>query len=418
MVRESIAALEDFDAGGAVEYERRGYVVPLHDDGQPPQSYLFVVGRSRAEDAGLHDLKKELAAFVVGVGAPWRDGEDMQVFELRRDDLALLPKNMLLRKRIATADWSQPEPDLVPRELVLNTGRGIVVVRKDVPKRRKVGSWYPEGPIWRGARTLILVDLDEHNLGLAEAATRFALGDWWTASGHSLTYEYGRRGWAEEWDATQGRFRSPDETWQRVEQERSSAADRVGRQHYRASALFNRKERGSVRTALRARAHRADRTRGAEWHAMRRTTLRDVLAAAMPNHLDEFYRLLALSPAGPKRAAEQGFPALLSRFISTARRKLHEATTYQLLGSAWRQRWFGGRRRPTRRTERRMEDFVIERMDRERLIQDLTAVEVDLLEAREHRIPLTEWAADRKMPLSEARRLWADLRVRLRRTIS
>ena len=65
-----------------------------------------------------------------------------------------------------------------------------------------------------------------------------------------------------------------------------------------------------------------------------------------------------------------------------------------------------------------MEDFVIDRMERERLAQDLTPIEVDLLEAKEHRIPLTVWAAEQSMPLSEARKLWNRLRLRLEAMVS
>jgi hypothetical protein len=43
---------------------------------------------------------------------------------------------------------------------------------------------------------------------------------------------------------------------------------------------------------------------------------------------------------------------------------------------------------------------------------------VDLLEAKEHRIPLTVWAAEQSMPLSEARKLWNRLRIRLEAMVS
>jgi hypothetical protein len=406
--------------------QRYGYLVPLHD-GQPAESYLFTVSRSHAGSADAFDVMEMLAAIVVGFGATWRNGEDVQVLDLGGDDLGTLPKNMLLRDRIASADWSQPEPELVPPELVLNTARGMSLLREDVPELRKAAgvrddgvpvSWHPVGPIWRGARALILVDLDEHNLGLAEAATSCALGDWWIASGQSHTYQFARRGQAQEWDAAHGRFFSPEETRERVERERSGAADRVGRHHYRASAIFDSKERQSVRTALRARAGRAERTAGAEWCAVRQESLSDVLAETVPSQLCEFYRGLASGPAGPERTAKQGLPALLGRLMSTARQGLHELVADRLLGTARRQRWFGGRRRPPKPRGSGVEDFVIDRMERERLAQDLTPIEVDLLEAKEHRIPLTVWAAEQSMPLSEARKLWNRLRIRLEAMVS
>ncbi len=410
-----------------VGYQRRGYLVPLHEDGQPAESYLFAVGRSHAESADSFNVMETLAAFVVGFGATWRNGEDVQVFDLDEDDLGTLPKNMLLRNRIASADWSQPEPELVPPELVLSTARGMVMLREDVPELRRTAgvradgvpvSWYPEGPVWRGARALILVDLDEHSLGFAEAATRYALGDWWIASGQSHTYQFARRGQAQEWDSTRGEFFSPDETRERLERERSGAADRIGRRHYRASAIFDPKERKSVRTALRARAGRAERTAGTEWRAVRQESLGDVLADKVPSQLGEFYRGLASSATPPERTARLGFAALLGQLISAARHGLHELVADRLLGSARRQRWFGGRRRPTKPRVRGMEDFVIDRMERERLTQDLTPIEADLLEAKEHRIPLPEWAAEQDMPLSEARKLWNRLRLRLQEIMS
>jgi hypothetical protein len=265
---------------------------------------------------------------------------------------------------------------------------------------------------------LILVDLDEHNLGFVEAATRYALGDWWTASGGSRTYQFARQGHAQEWDSNKGKFRSPDDTRQRLERERSAAADRIGRQHYRASALFDRKERRSVRTALRARAGRAKRTAGAEWCAVRQEGLGDVLFDTIHIQLVEFYRELAAIASGPERTAKHGFPALLGRVISTARHRVYEIVADRLLGTGRRQRWFGGRRRPTKPRERGIQDFVINRMEVERLIQDLTPIELDLLQAQEHRIPLTIWASEQNMPLSQARRLWNRLRLRLKERMS
>lgn len=410
-----------------VGYQRRGYLVPLHDDGQPAESYLFAVSRSHAKSADSFDVMEMLAAFVVGFGATWGNGDDVQVFDLGGDDLGTLPKNMLLRDRIASADWSQLDPELVPRELVLNTARGMSLLREDVPELRRAAgvrangapvSWHPVGPVWQGARALVLVDLDEHNLGFLEAATRCALGDWWIASGQSHTYQSARRGQAQEWDAAHGGFFSSEETRERAERERSGAADRVGRQHYRASALFDPKERRSVRTALQARARRADRTAGAEWCAVRQESLGEVLADTVPSHLGEFYRRLASSPAGPERTTRQGLPALLGRLMSTARQGLHELVADRLLGSARRLRWFGGRRRLPKPRGSGVEDFVIDRMERERLAQDLTPIEVDLLEAKEHRIPLTVWAAEQSIPLSDARKLWNRLRLRLEAMVS
>jgi hypothetical protein len=81
--------------------QRYGYLVPLHD-GQPAESYLFTVSRSHAESADAFDVMEMLAAIVVGFGATWRNGEDVQVLDLGGDDLGTLPKNMLLRDRIAS----------------------------------------------------------------------------------------------------------------------------------------------------------------------------------------------------------------------------------------------------------------------------------------------------------------------------
>lgn len=53
-------------------YQRHRYLVPLHDEGQAAQSYLFAVGRSHAEDADSLDVIEMLASLVVGFGAPWR----------------------------------------------------------------------------------------------------------------------------------------------------------------------------------------------------------------------------------------------------------------------------------------------------------------------------------------------------------
>lgn len=410
---------------GFVGHRRHGYLVPLHDDGQPAESYLFAVGRNHAERPDSFDVMEMLAAFVVGFGAPWRNGEDVQVLELDPSAPAALPENVLLRDRIATADWSQPEPEFIPSELVLNTARGMVVVREDVPRLRRAagvgadgvpGSWYPEGPIWKGARALILVDLDEHNLGWAEAATRSALGDWWIASGQPHTYQLGRLGQAQEWDATAGRFFSPEETRQRLERERADAADRIGARHYRRSALFTPRERKSVTTALRARGRQSERTAGAEWRAARRDGLGDVLADTVPSELADFYQGLALSHAEPERTLKQRFPALLQRLVSSARQKFHDLMADRLLGTARRQRWFNARARRAEPTARSSENVVMGEMERERLLADLnlTSVEMDLVEALEHRIPLPSWAAERNMPLSEARKLLDRLRLRAR----
>ena len=136
----------------------------------------------------------------------------------------------------------------------------------------------------------------------------------------------------------------------------------------------------------------------------------------MPGELDDFYQGLALSHGEPERTLKQRFPALLQRLVSSACQKFHDLMADRLLGTARRQRWFKARARRAEPTARSSENVVIGEMERERLLVglNLTSVEMDLVEALEHRIPLPIWAAEQNMPLSEARKLLNRLRLRAR----
>ncbi len=410
-------------------HQRQGYLVPLHEDGEIARSYLFAVGSTPPAGEELPNAAAVLAAFVEGFGAPWRNGEEVRRFALTARDLAALPENMLLREQIVAADWaSQAGPSLVPQEFILNTGRGVVLAREDVPALRKTAgvradgvpvSWYPTGPIWKGARALLLLDLDEHALGLAEATTRYVLGDFWTASGLSPVHQAARRGQTQAWDVARGVFFSPEETQRHLDEEQAAAAERIGRRHYGASVTFARTERRSMQTALRARAGQSGRSVGAEWRDLRQAALREVLAQTATDQLGDFDRELAAAPAGPQQALRRRFPALLAHLVAAARRGLQDLVPDRLLGPGWRQRWFQLSHRPAL-PEPRAEEWVIGTMERDRLIAALkpTPVEQDLIEALEHRVPLTIWADEQKILLSDARKLLDDLRRRLRAATS
>ena len=404
---------------------RLAYVVPLHSEGQPPQSYLVALSTVRAEASAVSDAIQWLAAFVVGFGAPWRKGADVTVVGSEESQPAALPDNILLRDVIAGALRSEPQSWLPYQALLLNTGRGTIVWREDVPERRRNArageSWYPEGPIWKGARTLILVDLDEHKLALAETAARCALGDWWTAAGQSPTYRSGQVGRAQEWDSTTGQFRSPQETRERLERERENAARRIATaRDHRFSTLFTPRERRSISTALHARARQSGLTARGGWRAARQEAVRKVAAEIVPDRLGDFHAELASEPVAPEVTLRRRFPGFLHDLQSGARWRLVDLLADTLLGTARRQRWFGLRARPSPPVPHAGEEFAIGSLEREARLAKLnpTPLEQDLIDALEHRIPLTKWALEQKMPLSAARRLLRDLRLKARDTTS
>jgi hypothetical protein len=392
---------------------RRGYLAPLQDSGKPPYSFLLAIEWEAGPRTFGPATAEIIATLVQSMGADPIVDSAVMSFDLEPQALAGLPGNMLLRAAVIRTDWSQPRPQIAGARYLLNTGAGTTVYREDVPTRMrrasalrregKLESWFPEGALWRGSPTLVFVDVDEYLRVLSPSVLRSALGDFWVASGESATYQNALQGHAQSFDAEHGRLRSPAETLKELESERSQAAGRIGQQHYPASLSLSGRKRRSLLTALGAQAGISKRE---AWRQARRDTLADVLARAVPDELDAFHEEIS-----PESVAN-----LAARLVSKSRALLADAVADRLLGPAWRQRWCEYPPRPDVADANQAQDYALEQVEREQMIDalKLTPLERDLVDASEHGVPLTRWALDCRVPLSEARRLMEGIRARAR----
>lgn len=321
--RERAGRVSTVRAARRLVHNQVGYVIPLHDDGEPTSSYLLALSC-----AGPGEVMSQLQLLVEGFGAPWRPHE-VRPFALDRDGIAYLPANMLLRDEIAACDWAAPSANLnVPEELVLCGSAGMLVLREDLPAlreheeaRRAAGeepqSWYPEGhgALWRTGRALILVDLDEQRLAWARTLARVGLGDFATAAGASPVVDDGQ---------------IPKTFWGPVDElevifaaARGRALDRLADQYYRRPVYPPRWH--YVGPALRERAKDYNLAEGDVWRHAVRADLAMVAREHVPDWVETLVTRLPLDNI--HSALLKRFPAAYGCLVNSMREPLNDALT-------------------------------------------------------------------------------------------
>lgn len=197
----------------------RFYTISLSEDDAPVTGYAFAFARYGTES----QIHAELRQIVEGWGAPW------QPPVLVADSLPLganpASSQVFLAEAVSRHSWfSDGALDTFSDEQ-----RAFFVLSGGYER------WFCDPPrlpahgevIWRGRRALLIIDLDSRRLALAEfLAVQTLPTVLRPPSAFEAAIEAGR---AQEWNHTEGSFRTPRDTRERWNSDRKQQQSNIGR---------------------------------------------------------------------------------------------------------------------------------------------------------------------------------------------
>jgi len=342
-VRDAVAA--QLMSNDPEAYERLhipiGYLVPLHDEGMAPHSYVFASTGWLPHETVMETLPADVVGFT-GHEVPWRPAEVLRI-SLDKVGMKRLPTDLYLRDLIQRYNWSKPDCNRMGAEFESHYGdsgyfcgmfANTLMFHEGARPNNPVG--LPEGPgaFWREGRATIWVELDGAHRSFHFSVMRAMLHNFIQAFGGLGEERLILEGFGHEF--LNGRFLSPEESRDRFQAASMDALGHLG-QHYFANSVAGPRW-PEVREALYERADTSGLPPRAEWEHATQSSMKLALHEEFEKVVGPFVADLLNGPPFTRDGLKHRLTKLQDDLVAAIRAPLNNAVTEDFLLPEWRKK--------------------------------------------------------------------------------